>query len=305
MHITLRQLDIFEAVARHLSFTRAAEELHLTQPAVSMQIKQLEDQIGMALFEQLGKKIFMTLAGNELYHYSRVIQQQLNEAEDVLEEIKGVRRGKLSIAVASTANYFVPKLLAAFSALYPQVTFSLDVTNREGLLQHIENNDNDLVIMGKPPDNMDLEVIPFMENPLVIIAAPNHPLVGLRKIPLKKLQRESFVLREQGSGTRIALERFLEEHGIRISANMEMRSNEGIKQSVEAGLGIGIVSLHTLALFLEADHLKVLDVEHFPIMRHWYMVHRAGKRSSPVAQAFKEFVKEESADILDMPRTDI
>lgn len=301
MNVTLRQLSVFESVARHLSFTRAAEELFLTQPAVSMQIKQLEENVGLPLFEQLGKKIFLTEAGRELYHYSRVIAQQLAEAEAVLEELRGVTRGRLDISVASTANYFATRLLAAFVRRYEGISFSLDVTNRETLLRQLENNERDLVIMGKPPEGMDLATEAFMENPLVVIAAPDHPLAKERKISLARLQEETFVVRERGSGTRIAMERFFAEHHAKLTAGMEMTSNEAIKQAVSAGLGLGIVSIHTLALELQLGCLTVLDVENFPILRHWYLVHRAGKRLSPVAQAFRDFVLSEAAGMLHMP----
>ena len=208
MHLTLRQMKVFEAVARLGSYTRAAEELHLTQPAVSMQIKQLEENAGLPLFEQLGKKIYLTQAGQEMHHYSRAIAQQLDEVDKVMADMKGVKRGRLVIAVASTANYFAARLLATFSQRYPEVTISLDVTNREGLLEHLDANDIDMVIMGRPPEGLDLVAEPFTENPLVVIAATNHPLVAAEHIPLEWLQQETFVVREQGSGTRTAMERF-------------------------------------------------------------------------------------------------
>lgn len=301
MNLTFRQLRVFEAVARHTSYTRAAEELHLTQPAVSMQVRLLEEQVGLPLFEQLGKKIYLTEVGREMYHYSRAIAQQLEEAERVVAELKGVQRGRLSIAVASTANYFATRLLATFSQRYPEVTISLDVTNRAGLLRHLDDNGNDLVIMGRPPQGLDLVAEPFMKNPLVIIAPPSHPLVGEGRIPLARIQRETFVLRETGSGTRNAMEQFFAEKGIEIATGMEMNSNEAIKQAVEAGLGLGIVSIHTLELELELQRLAVLDVEAFPIMRHWYVVHRQGKRLSPVAQVFKTFVLNEGAKTARVP----
>jgi LysR family transcriptional regulator, low CO2-responsive transcriptional regulator len=301
MNITLRQLKVFESVARHLSFTRAAEELFLTQPAVSMQIKQLEENVGLPLFEQLGKKIYLTEAGRELYQYSRAIGQQLAEAETVLEELKGVRRGRLTVAVASTANYFATRLLAAFVQRFEDISFSLDVTNREALLRHLELNDRDLVIMGQPPEGLDLTAVPFMENPLVIIAAPDHPLARERAIPLARLQAETFVVREQGSGTRIAMERYFAQHHVELRAGMEMSSNEAIKQAVEAGLGLGIVSIHTLEQELALRRLVILEAEAFPILRHWFIVHRSGKRLSPVAQSFKAFVLAEAPGMLQLP----
>ena len=302
MHLTLRQMKVFEAVARLGSYTRAAEELHLTQPAVSMQIKQLEENAGLPLFEQLGKKIYLTQAGQEMHHYSRAIAQQLDEVDKVMADMKGVKRGRLVIAVASTANYFAARLLATFSQRYPEVTISLDVTNREGLLEHLDANDIDMVIMGRPPEGLDLVAEPFTENPLVVIAAPTHPLVATERIPLEWLQQETFVVRERGSGTRTAMERFFAEKRVRLSTGMEMSSNEAIKQAVQAGLGLGIVSIHTLQLELETKRLAVLDVEFFPILRHWYVVHRQGKRLSPVAQLFKEFVTREARDLLQKPQ---
>lgn len=295
---TLRQLRVFEAVARHLSYTRASEELFLTQPAVSMQIKQLEGSVGLPLFEQIGKRIYLTEAGGELYHYSRTIAQQLAEAETVLEELKGIKRGRINISVASTANYFAPQLLAIFSKRFETVTVSLDVTNRETLVRQLATNEKDMVIMGLPPRGTDLVAEVFMENPLVVIAPPNHPLTQENKIPLARLQQETFLVREQGSGTRIAMERFFTQKNIRITTGMEMNSNEAIKQAVQAGLGLGIVSIHTVALELEVKRLTVLNVESLPIMRHWYIVHRQGKRLSPIAQAFKDFILSEAEQLL-------
>jgi DNA-binding transcriptional LysR family regulator len=294
MNLTLRQLQVFEAVARHLSFTRAAEELYLTQPAVSMQVKQLEGAVGLPLFEQLGKKIHLTEAGQAMHRYSRTIAEQLREAQQLIEELKGIEGGRLRITVATTVNYFATRLLSAFCQRYRGVRVSLDVTNREHLLRQLETNETDIVLMGQPPADLDVVAEPFMDNPLVIIAPPNHALARQRGIPLKRLQQEIFLMRERGSGTRMAMERFFAEHGITPSSSIEMTSNEAIKQSVEAGLGLGIVSAHTLELELEVGRLKVLDVESFPIMRRWYVVHRRGKRLSAVAQAFKDFVLKEA-----------
>ncbi len=290
MNITFRQLRVFGAVARHLSFTRAAEELHLTQPAVSMQVKQLEEVVGLPLFEQIGKKIYLTDAGREMARYGEAVIALLDEAELVFEEMKGLRRGRLHITVASTANYFAPRLLAAFCRQHPEVRVSLDVTNREGLLRALAENSTDLVIMGQPPAELGVEAESFMDNPLVVIAAPDHPLAGRRKIPLEVLAGETFLVREKGSGTRSAMERHFAEHGISLSTPMEMSTSEAIKQGVEAGLGLGLLSLHTLEMELALERVVVLDVESFPIMRHWFVVHRKGKRLSRVAEAFRRFV---------------
>ncbi len=301
MNVTLRQFQVFESVARHLSYTRAAEELHLSQPAVSMQVKQIEENAGLPLFEQLGRKIWLTEAGREVYLCARSVAQQLAETSAAIEDMRGVRRGRLNIAVASTANAFATHLIATFSRRILRLEVSLDVTNREGLLQDLEKNETDLVIMGQPPDGLDLVAEPFMDNPLVVIAAPDHPLVDRQPLSLNDLRGETFVVREPESGTRTAMERFFSERGVRLTAGMEMRSNEAVQQAVQAGLGLGIVSLHTLALELETARLVVLDVEAFPIMRQWYIVHRSGKRLSPVALAFKVFVLEEAVSLWPFP----
>ncbi len=298
MHLTLRQLKVFESVARHLNYTRAAEELFLTQPAVSMQVKQLEESLGVALFEQLGKRIHLTEAGREVLAYARTVTQQLDELESVLNRIKGLSGGKLRISVATTANYFIPTLLGTFSRRYPEMTVSLDVTNREALLRQLSENTVDLVIMGQPPSSLDVEADAFMENPLVIVAPPGHPLAHQKKIPLKRLQEEVFLVREPGSGTRSAMERFFAEREIHLKTGMEVGSNEAIKQSVQAGLGLGLLSRATIEQELELKRLVVLDVAEFPIMRHWYVVHRRGKRLSAVAEVFKDFMLKEARALL-------
>jgi DNA-binding transcriptional LysR family regulator len=295
-HLTFRQLKVFESVARHLSYSRAAEELHLSQPAVSMQVKQLEENIGLPLFEQLGKKIYLTDAGEELFHYSRAIAEQKNELEMVFTRMKGIEHGSLKIAVASTANYFAPQLLATFSLRYPKITIQLDVTNRETVLKHLDDNDADLAIMGQPPEGHDLTAESFMENPLVVIASPKHPLARKKKLPLSVLSGETFLAREMGSGTRSAMERFFQTHNIQFKTGMVMSTNEAIKQAVQAGMGLGIVSRQTAEL--ETGRLVVLDVKSFPIKRHWFIVHRSHKRLSPSAEAFKEFIIKEGAALV-------
>lgn len=294
MNITLRQLMVFERVARRLSFTRAAEELYLTQPAVSMQIKQFEEAIGLPLFERLGKKIYLTRAGEELYRLSRTISLHLEEAEQLIEELKGTEGGRLVVAVASTVHYFAIRLLADFSRRYPKVKINFKVTNRKGLLQQLEDNEVDVVLMGKPPEDQDLLAEAFLNNPLVIIAPAYHPLVGRKDISLEEIAREPFVMREQGSGTRDSAERFFAMKNIRIQAGMEMNTNGAIKQAVEEGLGLGIVSIHTVERELEDRRVVVLDAECFPLMRQWYIAHRAGKRLTAAAEEFKQFVRTEA-----------
>jgi DNA-binding transcriptional LysR family regulator len=303
MHLTLRQLTLFEAVARHLSFTRAAEELHLSQPAVSMQVRQLEDAAGLPLFEKLGKRIHLTEAGREMYNYCRHIGEQLRELDEVMSALKGVRRGHLRLSVATTANSFATRILGAFAQRYPESTYSLDVTNRKALLDQLAENQTDIVIMGKPPEGLDLEVQAFMENPLVVIARPDHPLVAEPgPIPLERIQSETFVVRESESGTRIAMERFFRERGMQLRTGIETTSNSAIKNAVEAGLGLGIVSIHTLGLELKAGALVVLDVEGFPILRHWHVVYRQGKRLPPIAQAFLDYLHgDEARPLLQVP----
>ena len=301
MNITLRQLSIFEAVARHLSFTKASEELHLTQPAVSMQIKQLEQAAGVPLFEQVGKRIYLTEAGREMHRYSREISTLLAEAEQVFDEMRGLKRGRLNITVASTANYFVPRLWATFRMRHPDVTVSLDVTNRAGLVRALSENLTDLVIMGQPPEDMDLVAETFMPNPLVVIAPPSHPLCGAGKIPPQWLQGETFLVREPGSGTRSLMERVFAEKGLKPATPIEMSSTEAIKQGVEAGLGLALLSVHTLEMELALKRLVILNVEGFPVLRDWYIVHRAGKRLSAVAQEFRDFILKETQSIVHIP----
>jgi len=294
MNITLRQLKVFEAVARNRSYTRAAEALHLSQPAVSMQIRQLEDNCGLPLFEQMGKQTFLTPAGEELFRYASRILEQLGEIQTLFDELRGLGRGAVSISVATTASHFATRLLAEFAERNPGITVSLDVSNREQLLRQLDANERDFVIMGRPPEGRSLNAEPFMENPLVMIARPDHPLAGVERIAFDRLAEERFVMREKGSGTRGAIERFFEARGLHHEATMELASNEAIKQAVMAGLGLGIVSQHIISLEVDTGRLVVLDVEGFPIMRHWYLVQREGKRLSPVSQAFRSFVLSEA-----------
>ncbi len=296
MHITIRQLQVFDAVARHLSYTRAAEELHLTQPAVSMQIKQLEGSVGLSLFEQIGKRIYLTQAGDAMLRHARSIMQNLSAAEEEMDELKGVDSGRLKVAIASTVNYFATQLLAVFAREHPTVEISLDVTNREALLSRLEANIPDLVLMGKPPADLDLIAEPFMDNPLIMIAPPDHPLAGKKKIRLAELEGEDFVVREPGSGTRVAMERFFAEQGFVHQKGMELMGNEAVKQGVEAGLGLAVVSIHTVEQELTLNRLVPLHVHGLPIMRRWYVAHRRGKKLSATARSFRDFVLRAGAD---------
>lgn len=295
---TLRQLKIFEAVARKLSFSRAAEELHLTQPAVSAQVKQLEGHAGLPLFEQLGKKIYLTPAGREMVHYSRAIMQQFHDAESAMAELKGIAGGKLNIAVISAGDYFFPRLLAEFAQRHPGVLLNLEVHNREALLRELVENRTDLAVMVRPPLDLDTINEAFAPHPYVIVAPPGHPLVDRQRIPIATVLREPFVIREKGSDTWNSMG---EGFGVRLhdlNVAMELRSAETIKQAVIAGMGLTFLSAHTIGLELQVGNLAVLDVQGFPLMLNWYLVHRRNKRLPPVAQAFREFLMAEGAALI-------
>lgn len=301
MHLTFRQIEVFNAVARLQNYTRAAEALHMSQPAVSMQVKQLEESVGLPLFEQVGKKVHLTDAGRYMREYGRHFADLLEEADEVFEAIKGVERGTLSISVATTASHFATRLLAEFTKRHAGITISLDITNREALRRQLENNEPDLVIMGQPPEGVEVEAEAFMDNPLVMIAPSDYPLAEEKQIELVHFEDERFVVREAGSGTRSAIERFFTGHEVSFHTGIEMTSNEAIKQAVEAGLGLGIVSIHTLELELQTERLRVLDVKGFPIQRHWYIMQRTGKRLSPAAQEFKSFVLKYAREFIRLP----
>jgi DNA-binding transcriptional LysR family regulator len=295
---TLRQLKIFETVARHLSYSRAAEELHLTQPAVSTQVKTLQGHVGLVLFEQLGKRIYLTPGGEALLRYSRSIIQQFEDAEEALAQFKGVTGGKLNVAVISAGDYFFPRLLVEFARRHAGVTLNLTVHNREELLGQIANNLTDLAIMVRPPKDMDTVNDSFAPHPYVIVAAPDHPFVSRKKIPLSVLKREPFVVREKGSDTWNSMEESFGGHLEDLNIAMEIKSTETIKQAVIAGMGISFLSAHTISLELQAKSLAVLDVQGFPMMLDWYVVHRKQKQLPPVALAFKDFLMSDGAALI-------
>lgn len=290
MHITLRHLRIFEAVARHGSVSRAAGELHLTQPAVSMQMKQLEEQIGLALVEQIGRRICLTEAGQLLIVQARDIADRMARLNASMVQFRGLERGLLRLAVVSTANYFLPALIAEFNARHPGVRISLQVGNRELVLAALADSSTDLAITGQPPDGVDLVAQDFKDNPLVVIASPRHGLAGQGHVSMARLADEVLVVRESGSGTRAAVERHFAALGLTIRAGCEFGTNEAIKQAVRAGLGVAVVSAQTIELELQTGCLVLLAVEGFPIVRHWYVVHRKQHRLSAAAATFRNML---------------
>jgi DNA-binding transcriptional LysR family regulator len=296
---TLRQLKVFETVSRHLSFTQAARELHLSQPAVSAQVKQLEELAGLALFEQLGKKVYLTRAGERMLEHSRAIIQQFRETDESMQELKGIAGGTLVVTVISAGDYFFPHLLAAFVRANPGVVLDLRVVNRAALLQQMEENRTDLGVMGRAPHDADIIAEPFAPHPYVIVAPPGHPLATRRNLGIADLLQEPFVVREEGSDTRHVMARAFGARMSRVRFVMEIRSNETVKQAVTAGMGLAFLSGHAVALELQMNRLVTLGVRGFPHTESWYVVHRRGKRLPPVANAFKEFLRRDGAAVIE------
>lgn len=295
-HATLQQLRLFAAVAEHKSVTRAAEEVHLTQPAVSIQIKRLESKVGMPLIEHIGKELHLTVAGEEVFDAAKDVLERLSDLENTLNDLQGEVAGPLNVHVVSSGKYFMPHLLGSFVRRYPKVEPRLQITNRASLLAGLAKNQSDLYIMGQPPEGVAVVEYPFLENILVVVARPDHPLAGKKKIPLARIATERFVGRESGSGTRKAVEKLFHDKGLDIKAYIELDSAEGIKQGVIGGLGIGVLSKHSLRLEIEAGELVILDVQGFPLRRRWYVSHREGKRLSRAAQVFLQYLQEEGED---------
>ena len=299
-YVSLRQLRVFESAATNRSFSRAAELLHLTQPGVSMHIKELEKNAGMPLFERIGKKLFVTEAGEELLTRARDILRSIKDADEALDSLKGLRRGRINLAVVSTAKYFVPQLLARFRQDYPELEIRLAVNNRDSVIEQLVSNEVDLAIMGRSPQSLDMVSDAFAQNPHVVIAAPDHPLAAKRRIPVTTLAAETFIVREPGSGTRLAMQQFFAQANVGFKVGMEMASNETIKQAVMAGMGVSFISLHTIGLELQTGKLAVLDVRGLPMIRQWNVAHLANKQLSPMAQAFKAFVIEHGSRLLSL-----
>jgi len=287
---TLRQLQILLTVAQHGSYTRAAEALHLTQPTVSMQIRKLAENIGQTLFEHGSGGLTLTPAGSRVVTAAREILGRLETLENEINALANEVKGELRIGVVTTAKYFMPHMLGAFIQRYPEVTPRLTVTNRAMVLERLEQNLDDLLIMGRVPEELEVEAHPFLENDLVVIAPADHPLAGRRAIPLKRLLKERVLVREPGSGTRLAMDSLFEKHGLELEPYMELGSIEAIKQAVMAGMGISVMSRHNLRLELESGRLCILDIKGFPLRRHWFAVHSAGRELSLVARTFLDFI---------------
>lgn len=286
MNITFRQLNVFLAVAKHGSITGAAEACHVTQPTVSMQMKELSESVGLPLYEQIGKRLYLTAAGEAVAETARVMAEEWARLQQTIDGMKGHRTGRLRVSIASTAKYFVPRLLGDFCKAYPEIDIALEVLNRDGVVQRLRQNADDLYILSIPPDDMMLERHAFLDNPLVLIAPLSHPLARRRKLEFAHIANEPFVLREQGSGTRHACNAHFEKHRFRPKVRLELGSNEAIKQVVASGLGLAVVSRHSLASNPQEEGLAVLRLESFPIHSKWWVLYPQGKRLSPVASEF-------------------
>ncbi|CAJ96185.1 HTH-type transcriptional regulator CfxR [Cupriavidus necator] len=296
--LTLRQLQIFVTVARHASFVRAAEELHLTQPAVSMQVKQLESVVGMALFERVKGQLTLTEPGDRLLHHASRILGEVKDAEEGLQAVKDVEQGSITIGLISTSKYFAPKLLAGFTALHPGVDLRIAEGNRETLLRLLQDNAIDLALMGRPPRELDAVSEPIAAHPHVLVASPRHPLHDAKGFDLQELRHETFLLREPGSGTRTVAEYMFRDHLFTPAKVITLGSNETIKQAVMAGMGISLLSLHTLGLELRTGEIGLLDVAGTPIERIWHVAHMSSKRLSPASESCRAYLLEHTAEFL-------
>jgi len=296
-HISLRQLQVFEALARNGSFTRAADELFLAQPTVSMQIKKLSDAVGTPLFEQIGKAIHLTEAGKALHDAAREVFDVFARFDSQVADLDGLKRGHVKLAVVTTAKYFAPIMLGRFCEKYPGIDVSLKVTNRERLLERMSTNIDEFYVIGEPPRTANTVFEPFLPNPLVVVAWPQHPLARVKRVSLDQLTSEHFIFREPGSGTRVAIMRCLSSHGIQPNIRMELGSNEAIKQAVMGKLGISILSRHSVGAELRARRLASLDVQGFPIAWDWHIGYTSRRKLSVLAQTFLEFLRSDGRQI--------
>ncbi len=296
---TLKQLHTFIEVARQRSVSRAAERLFVTQPAVSMQICQLEEAFGVPLIEPLGRNIQLTKAGEAFLVHVQGAMGQLKNLEAHMAEHVGLKQGHIDLAVVSTAKYFVPMLLVRFKQLFPGVEVQLRIDNRENVLGLLARNEVDLVMMGRAPAHLDCVATAFASNPLAIVAAPGHALVRRKKLAFAALADQPFVVREEGSGTRAAMERLFAANKTPLNKVMEMPSNETIKQAVMAGMGLSFLSLRTVRHELASGHIALLDIEGLPWLGDWYITHLSSKKLSPAARAFNDFLLEQGASLMD------
>lgn len=297
IHATLHQLKVFETTARHSSFTRAAEELEITQPTVSSQIKQLTKAIGLPLFEQIGKRLYLTDAGQELLQTCQDIFARLDNFEMMVANLKGKKQGKLKLAAITTTKYFIPRLLGRFCQIHPDIDVALQVINHEQIQQRMLQNDDDLYILSQCPESIALSAEPFLDNPLVVVAHQNHPLAGQSQVPISDLSGEPFIMREFGSGTRRAIESLFAQQEVQVEVKLELGNNEAIKEAIEGGLGISVLSQHCMMKRELGSELITLDIEHFPIQRQWYVAHLANKQLSVIAQTFRDYLVAKSAGL--------
>lgn len=290
---TFRQLRVFNEVARHLSFVRAAENLHLTPPAVTMQIKELEGHVGMPLFERRGKQVSLTTTGEYMLVYTRKILATVKDAEDAAARLQRAETGVLTIGFVSTAKYFLMRMLAEFRSKHPGVEVQLSIGNRDQLVKMLQNSEVDIAVMGRPPKELQTRAEPFAAHPHVFVSATDHPLAKRGPLTVEDLRPYDFIAREKGAGTRAAMEKFFEETRVEPRLKIELHSNEIIKQAVMAGLGLGFLSLHTIGLELEHQLIAMLDVQGAPVVRAWNVVHTQSKMLSPAAEAFRYFMLEQ------------
>nr|WP_315468930.1 LysR family transcriptional regulator [uncultured Undibacterium sp.] len=292
MNLSFRQLKLLLAVAEHRSITTAANACHITQPTVSMQLKAMSDEVGLPLYEVIGKQVFLTAAGEAVAQSARTIRDEFDYLQQTISAMKGHTEGRLRVAIASTAKYFVPRMLGNFYKQFPNIDIAFEVLNRDGVVNRLKSNADDLYIMSIPPEDLDLERHRFLDNPLVVIAAADHPLAQKKRIKRKDLANELFVLREAGSGTRLACNAYFAEHQFQPKVRLELGSNEAIKQAVAGGLGLAIISKHALHQNVDAEGLKILAVENFPIHSNWWIIYPKGKRLSPIAKVFFEHLQD-------------
>jgi DNA-binding transcriptional LysR family regulator len=293
MNITFRQLRLFLALAETGSVSSAAKLMHVTQPTASMQLKDITESVGLPLYEVVSKKIYLTDMGRELATTARAIAQSWDSFEQNADAVKGLSRGKLKVAVVSTAKYFMPRLVGSFCQKYPEIDVSLEILNRDGVVQRLRDNMDDIYIMSKPPSDLDLSDEAFMPNPIVVVASTMDPLVKRVAVPLNELSKKRFILREKGSGTRMAGDQFFSKKKFRADVRLELGSNEALKESVAGGLGLGLVSKHALHGLVKEHGVGIVDVEGFPLPSAWHIVHPASKKLSPLALAFKQHLLEE------------